>query len=217
LSSIAPISLAEPLALGFSSGLTCVSSCGAVLAPWLVSSKRGPARTGLMVGVFLGGRLVGYVLFAMAVWEASQAVGAGAFRSLAVEGWMNLLLAALVGAGAAFGLAGRSGGCRVSRFEKLRERFGWGGAAVMGVLTGVSVCPPFIAATVRASQSQSLLGSVLFFVVFFLGTSVWFAPLAASGWLRRWDAVSTVARMVMGLVAVYYGYVGILILVAGGK
>ena len=58
-----------------------------------------------------------------------------------------------------------------------------------------------------------MAGAVLFFAVFFLGTSVWFVPFAALAWVRRNEAVNTVARMEMVLIARYYLYAGFVFLV----
>ena len=203
---------AEPFALGFSSGLTCLSSCGAVLAPWLVSSKRGFAGTGGLLCVFLGGRLAGYLLFAAAAWCIGSLVPTAVTPEAGTLGWIDLILAALLGCGAALGLAKHTGGCAAARWEKLRDRFGWTGAAILGLLTGLNVCPPFVAATVRALQSGSLSRALLFFAIFFLGTSIWFLPFVGSGWLRRWSQVPTVARITLALVATYYGIMGVVLL-----
>jgi hypothetical protein len=54
---------------------------------------------------------------------------------------------------------------------------------------------------------------MLFFAVFFLGTSVWFVPFAGLGWVRRNEAVTTVARMAMVLIALYYLYAGLMTLI----
>jgi sulfite exporter TauE/SafE len=87
------------------------------------------------------------------------------------------------------------------------------GAAVFGFLTGVSLCPPFLAAGVRAAELGSVTAALLFFAVFFVGTSVWFVPFVGLSCVQRNDAVTTVARMTLVLIAAYYGSVGILILV----
>ena len=83
------------------------------------------------------------------------------------------------------------------------------GAAVLGFLTGVSLCPPFVAAGVRAAETGSMAAAVLFFAVFFVGTSVWFVPFAGLGWVRRNEAVTTVARMAMVLIGLYYLFAGL--------
>lgn len=53
----------------------------------------------------------------------------------------------------------------------------------------------------------------MFFALFFVGTAVWFVPFVGMGWIRRNEAVVTVARMTMALIAVYYFYVGFMSLI----
>jgi hypothetical protein len=84
--------------------------------------------------------------------------------------------------------------------------------ALLGLLTGVGLCPPFIAAGVRAAQLGSVWGAFVFFAAFFVGTSLWFIPFIGIGWIRRNEAVLTVARMAMVLIALYYAYVGFALL-----
>jgi hypothetical protein len=48
--------------------------------------------------------------------------------------------------------------------------------------------------------------------VFFVGTSVWFVPFVGLGCVARNEAVTTVARMAMVLIALYYAYLGLTIL-----
>jgi sulfite exporter TauE/SafE len=80
----------------------------------------------------------------------------------------------------------------------------------LGLFTGLSLCPPFVAAGVRAAESRSLAASILFFLLFFVGTSVWFVPALAVSALRRMEPVATVARMTMVVLALYYAYLGVI-------
>jgi len=48
--------------------------------------------------------------------------------------------------------------------------------------------------------------------VFFVGTSAWFVPFVGLGCFVRNEAVTTVARMAMVLIALYYAYLGLAIL-----
>jgi hypothetical protein len=82
----------------------------------------------------------------------------------------------------------------------------------LGFLTGVSLCPPFVAAGVRAAEAASIAAALAFFAVFFVGTSIWFVPFAGMGWIRRSEALTTVARMAMALVAFFYLYAGLMTL-----
>ena len=87
------------------------------------------------------------------------------------------------------------------------------GAAALGFLTGLSLCPPFVVAGVRAAELHNLIAALLFFAVFFVGTSIWFVPFLGLGCVRRNEAVMTVARMTMVLIALYYFYLGSMLLI----
>ncbi len=78
----------------------------------------------------------------------------------------------------------------------------------LGFLTGVNLCPPFLAATVRAAQLRSLPAAVAFFAAFFAGTSVWFLPFLTVGAARHIPGSRVVAQTAMAIVAVYYAYLG---------
>jgi hypothetical protein len=53
----------------------------------------------------------------------------------------------------------------------------------------------------------------LFFFCFFAGTAVWFIPFLSLGFLKRTPAVVAVARMVAVLLAFWYGFSGVSILI----
>jgi hypothetical protein len=50
-------------------------------------------------------------------------------------------------------------------------------------------------------------------VCFFAGTAVWFLPFLSMGFVQRTPAVVTVARMVAVLLACWYGFSGVSILI----
>jgi hypothetical protein len=104
--------------------------------------------------------------------------------------------------------------CADSKLVQIGENRNRGiaGAASLGFLTGLNLCPPFVAAGIRAAQLGSMAAAMLFFAVFFLGTSVWFVPFISLGGITRNQAVLTVARMAMALIALYYLSMGIAML-----
>ncbi len=82
----------------------------------------------------------------------------------------------------------------------------------MGFLTGVSLCPPFVAAGLRAAQLGSMAAAILFFGVFFVATTLWFVPFVGLGCVRRNASVIFVARTAMVIVALYYLLAGVAML-----
>jgi hypothetical protein len=86
---------------------------------------------------------------------------------------------------------------------------------VLGLLTGLNFCLPFLMAVAGAADTGSLAGSLLFFVAFFAGTSVYFLPAPFIGLLRGAAFMSTVGKMAAGVAGLYYAYAGIIYLVEG--
>ncbi len=210
------IPFGEAIALGLASGPACIASCGPVLVPSLLAERDGLKLNTRYLGAFLGSRLLGYLLFAFAAWQVGAMTLPPAMRVI-VFGVVHILLAAVL-----LWYARSVGKSCASTCERPRlvtiapaGKHGIPGAAVLGLLTGISLCPPFVAAGVRAAELATPAAALLFFAIFFVGTSIWFVPFVGLGCLRRNEAITTVARMAMVLIALYYGYTGLAILLGG--
>jgi len=208
------MNLTEALALGFGSGPVCVVSCGPVLLPWLGAEPRRLGATSRLLATFLGGRLAGYLGFAIIAWAAGLTLPIDVRMRTLIFGLANFGLAALLGFSAYSPrrLCAPEPGARRPRLYQIGAayRFRPPAALTLGFLTGFNLCPPFVAAGVRAAATHSLRGALAFFALFFAGTCIWFLPAVAVSSLRRFSAVPTVARITMGALAVYYAYLGVL-------
>ena len=212
----------EALILGFGSGPVCLASCGPVLWPWLAAEGRDWRGNAGLLARFLSGRLFGYLAFAVAAWAVGLAVPGDASLRALTYGVANLALAAFL---ALAGLWPRRA-CRVpdAPAAELHQiaplngirRFHAPAAVTLGFLTGLNLCPPFVAAGVRAAETHSLVAALLFFTLFFAGTAVWFAPSLAVSRLRRYSVVPSVARITLAVLAFYYLYLGIVSCAAFG-
>ena len=206
---------AEALALGVSSGPACLASCGPLLIPALAAERRPTRGSGIVLAEFLAGRFGGYVVFACVAWLAGLSFQLAPRAGTLAFGLADLGMAALLaGYGVALGRrpAGCQGECPAVRAHRLAGRFGGVAPALLGFLSGVSLCPPFVAAGIRAAQGSGLVHALVFFACFFLGTSIWFVPSLGVGLLHRFAAVAVVARLVLFLLAGYYAYLGLIIL-----
>jgi len=205
--------MTEALTLGFGSGPICLASCGPILLPWLGSEPRDLRATGRSLGVFLGGRLAGYLGFAVVAWAAGLTLPLDLRSRTLVFGLANLGLAALLAFSAlsshlVCSMAPKEDGSRLYQIGAA-NRCRLPAGLTLGFLTGLDLCPPFIVAGVRAAATHSLTGSLAFFLFFFAGTCVWFLPSLTVSSLRRFSAVPAVARMTMGALAIYYAYLGV--------
>ncbi len=86
---------------------------------------------------------------------------------------------------------------------------------LLGLMTGVNVCPPFLMAFGNAAQFATLRQSLLFFAAFFVGTSVYVAPLPLVGMVGQHEVVKTVGRLASGVVGLFYLYSGVVSVAAG--
>jgi hypothetical protein len=206
----------EALVLGVSSGPACLASCGPMLIPVLAAEQKPARGTSFVLAGFLAGRFGGYLVFACAAWLVGVSLAFTPHVKGIAFGVANLAMAVLLAAyGRALGrrnAASCEGECPATRSRRLAARFGSVAPVLLGFASGISLCPPFVAAEVRAAQGAGLAGALLFFSCFFVGTSVWFVPSFGLSLLRRFSAVGHVARLVLFLLAGYYAYLALIML-----
>jgi sulfite exporter TauE/SafE len=207
-------SCGEALVLGLASGPACFAACGPVLVPSLLTERAGFRTHARYLSAFLASRLVGYMIFAAVAWELGALVSLPPAQRLLMMGVVYLLLACVLLWYAYSARRSCAQPCAESKLVQIgdQKNRGIAGAAALGLLTGLNLCPPFLVAGIRAAQLGSMAAALLFFAIFFLGTSIWFVPFVGLGCIVRNQAVMTVARMAMALIALYYLSMGIAML-----
>ena len=209
-------SAGEALVLGLATGPVCLATCGPVVVPWIMVQPQGVRGHSRQLLLFLAARLAGYLVFACAAWLVGSAIPhSWTGRSWLMGGIQILLAAALV----VYAAGWPHRRCAVAKTTANLVQIGEApvtkrsGALALGFLTGINLCPPFLVAGVRAAQLAHLSAALLFFFCFFAGTAVWFIPFLSLGFLKRTPAVVAVARMVAALLAFWYGFSGVSILI----
>jgi len=202
--------------LGLATGPVCLATCGPVVVPWIMVQPQGVRGHSRQLLLFLAARLAGYLVFACAAWLVGSAIPhSWTGRSWLMGGIQILLAAALV----VYAAGWPHRRCAVAKTTANLVQIGEApvtkrsGALALGFLTGINLCPPFLVAGVRAAQLAHLSAALLFFFCFFAGTAVWFIPFLSLGFLKRTPAVVAVARMVAVLLAFWYGFSGVSILI----
>jgi len=191
-----------------------MASCGPVLVPSLLTERAGWRVNSRYISTFLGARFLGYLAFAAVAWELGALVSLPPAPRMLLFGAVHVSLACVLlwyAYSAGHGCAHACSGSELVTIGATKKR-SVAGPAALGFLTGLSLCPPFVAAGVRAAGLGSVAAALLFFAVFFVGTSIWFVPFVGLGCVTRNEGVTTVARMAMVLIALYYGYLGLTML-----
>lgn len=204
--------------LGLANGTTCLTFCAPVLVPYLLGEGKGVRKNLLTLLLFLIGRLGGYMLFGLAAWATgSLLLGATAGQGVLL-GLVYVGLAALLLVTALRRRAPVTGACALQTGTGALQRARrWPGAVPvgMGLLAGLKVCPPLLLAFAGAASSNSLWGSLTLFLTFFLGTSIYFLPISFLGAFRRVAPLRTIGQFSAAIVALYYLYAGVLLVVGG--
>jgi len=220
----------QGLLLGLANGVTCLATCAPALAPLFLGEGRGVRRNWVLLGQFLAGRFLGYLLFGLLAWATGQWIVRDPLARGVIFGAAYVLLAAiLLGYGIkAFwparptlhtGLDVRLAhwvNCPVS----IKDARSWLRKVPallpigMGFFTGLNLCPPFLLAFASAAYAPSILESLLYFALFFVGTTVFFVPAPFLGALNRRTELQTVGKMAAVLVSFYYLYLGALEILA---
>ncbi len=207
--------LVQGFLLGLANGASCLTTCAPVLFPYLVGEGYSVRQNVLPVLNFLGGRLTGYLIFAGLAWEAGGWVRSTPQSGL-IFGIIYLALALVLGL---YGFSAPAGSCGArsvgGKIAALTSRRPAAVPAVIGLLTGLSLCPPFLAAVAGATTQLTLASSLLFFFSFFLATSLYVTPFPLAGWFGRSPAIRTTARLAAGIMATYYGYKGLIMMYGG--
>jgi sulfite exporter TauE/SafE len=206
------------LFLGLTSGGSCLASCGPLAAALLASEEISLQRSSGLLSVFLSGRLLGYLAWAVLSWLFGYLVSQTA-QGLAFFSVADLVLGAWLIYYGVRRPASSHDNCPGSKMTSLNssgsgyQAFLRGG--IWGFLSGLQICPPFLTAVTEAARTGSLGGSLLFFFLFYLGTGIWFVPFPFVGTLGRFRQVAQVARFLTLPLGAYFIYSGI-ISIAGG-
>ncbi len=202
--------------LGLSSGLTCVAYCTPVLVPYMLGEGKGIAHNFAALAQFLLGRLAGYLAFAFVAWLINLSVLERLESKGLLIGALYIIFSSFLMIYAFFKTdapcAARSIGHIAGKIKASLLI-----PAMAGLLSGIAFCPPFLLAMTHAADKGSLSYSLFFFLMFFIGTSVFFIPMPFIGALRRFQALQIIGKMAAGIVGLYYLYAGIIAVVAGVK
>ena len=204
--------------LGLSNGLVCLAYCAPILVPYMLGEGMGVSQNFLLIVRFLAGRLFGYLVFGVIAWGINKTfLETLGYRELIIGGAYIVLSVSLI-VYSFFNIRTSCAAEYINRyFYKIKILWPSLLPVVMGFATGLNFCPPFLLAITNAVAVGSLLHSLLFFFMFFLGTSLFFIPTPLIGALKGFTVLSVIGKMAAGLIGLYYLFSGIFLIIGGIK
>lgn len=194
----------EGLTLGLSAGIYCVGACLVFFMPYLlVEGRKRVSENAGKISLFMLGRLIAYIAFALIVGFMGSL-----YRNIFTIRFSNICLIAASLLMLVYSLAHNfkdPGFCAglVKRFSLIRMPF------FLGLLTGLNPCPPFLVGAARLWTLNNILGGVILFIAFFLGTSVYMVPLAFISYLNQGERIRRIGLMVALISSLWFLFVGI--------
>ncbi|MFH1427477.1 MAG: sulfite exporter TauE/SafE family protein [Patescibacteria group bacterium] len=181
--------------LGLSTGVFCLAYCAPIFLPQLIAEK-SKFHGWLVFIKFNLGRLIAYAIFgALFGWLGSE------FQLNFLKNFSSWIIISLSVLLILYGLGlslPKLSWC--SWTKKIQLPF------ISGFLLGINICPPFLLALTVNFQTGGIINGLIFFLMFFLGTTIYLMPLTFFGylantkWLRQ---ASRLAAIAVGLIFLF--------------
>jgi sulfite exporter TauE/SafE len=204
----------KSLLLGLSIGGGCIAHCGSVLLPILLCEQQ---KRWKLTGLFIGSRLLGYLLFAVASVLLGKIIILPNFLSSSLfDGLISIVLGCVLlyyGFQLSSELECDSSSCQPpGKPQTSFERFKKGSAVYAtraGFLTGLSLCAPFLVIMADIGVSANMYEGILNILLFYIGTTVVLLPIMLGGYLSRFLIARQIGCLSAFLGGGIYGLQGI--------
>lgn len=191
--------LVQPFLLGLSVGIFCFTYCVPFIAPYLVAEQRKIKGNLKIILKFIFGRFGGYILFGAIFGYLGERISNSTVNLILIISLMVLSLLMIFYALGFF--KPKLSFCSGKFF---REK----SPLLMGFLMGINICPPFLMSLAYVFTLHSVVKGIIYFVMFFLGTSLYFLPLVFLGLLGKMKEFRLIARisaLIVGIIFLIYG------------
>lgn len=191
-----------PFLLGLSSGIYCLTYCIPFIAPIIVSEARPQRQDFAVISRFLLGRLFGYLCFGAFFGYLGASIQSTTI-DLIVSFCLGLLSLALIAHALGLVRGDRSLAC--AKIKKYNPQIPF----LMGFLMGVNVCPPFLMSLSYIFTLHNALAGMVYFLMFFLATSLYFLPLVFLGFLnerKEFQWAGRVSALIIGSAFLVYSF-----------
>lgn len=163
----------EGITLGLALGTSCLITCIPIFLPVIMQKKQSMKKGVKAVLFFSSGRFISYAAFG----AISGLIGAGVSKHVTNKHYIvsvsYLLIAIYLIYSAVIRGKEEKGQCPSRLLTSAA-----GHPVILGMLTGINICPPFLAAVTRSFGRGNVVDGILLFTGFFWGTTVYLLPMS---------------------------------------
>ena len=190
-----------PFLLGLSTGVYCLAYCIPFVAPVMVFEPREKKKDFSVISKFILGRFFGYLVFGAVFGYLGQRIDN---VNINLMMFIALMILSLVLILQGIGLIGAKKFSVCAKIKKFNPKL----PILMGFLMGINICPPFLMSLGYVFSLHSAVKGVLYFLMFFIGTSLYFLPLFFLGYLNKikeFQVVGRISALIIGSFFLLYG------------
>lgn len=199
----------EGFLLGFASGTICLTYCAPVFIPFLLTEGNKTIKNYLLLFEFLLGRLFGYLMFGVIAFFMGKIISSFMSYRNTIYAIVYIILSLTL----ILYVFSKSKKCSQKKILIFISKHIKNQNSIMplltGFLTGLNLCPPFVAAFSDASNSRYIFESIFFMFTFFLGSSLYFIPIPLLGFIKNKTIIPILSKLILSGVAIYYLYLGL--------
>jgi len=189
----------QPVLTGLSLGAFCLSYCFPFLATFMASTPRNVKNNSLLILRFMFGRLLGYLIFGFIFGYLGEKLQSP-FLTLMTD--LSLILISMILILHLCGLLKeKKTGCPSQQSQE-------NNAVTMGFLMGLNICPPFLLSLPYVFSLHSTGLGIIYFLIFFLASSVYFLPMIFVGMLgaiKEFQIVARLSGFICAGIFIFYG------------
>lgn len=202
--------------LGISSGTACLAYCAPTILPFLMFKGNNSKQNYFYLIQFLLGRLFGYIAFAMIAWRFGREIITKYTNMPIFLGFAYIIISIIFiyeyFKGRKHCIKDTILFKKINNNDNTKERNNLINAFIIGIATGINLCPSFLLILTTALESDSMIGSVNVFLFFYLGTILYFLPLPFIGLLKHNESFKTISKFLIIFVSIFYMYKGLIII-----
>lgn len=203
----------EAFILGLSSGTTCLAKCGSILFPYFMNKQGSVKATGKEMGTFL---LIRFLIY-MTIGLLAGVIGKNFLQSNVVirnlllgTGYISLAILLFYKV-----FSNKRQKCHLNSqiVLKQKEKRIQYVPMTLAVVSGLNICPPLLIAFTEGAAESSILSGMVYFFLFYLGTTIFFIPVPFLSLVKKNEAVRYIGRyasILIGFIIIYKGLILIL-------
>lgn len=183
------------------------------LSPFFLGEAKSTRSNILSITRFLTGKLVGYLFWGIVAYLFGRSLETLPLYNTLLFGIIFLLLSICM---AYSGLSNAQGRCTLKIIQRnfkgpiiLKNGMM---TVLLGLLTGINFCPPFLLAFSSTASNNDLAHSLFYFFSFYVGTLLYFIPVIFLGALSKEVQIQTIGKMMSSIMAMYFFYKGLLMI-----